>query len=466
MGISRMNKLHLTLSLAILLLLQACSDGSDQAPALASPSSPSSLTVVPMAVPEGAPGEMRSLSFRVTMTTPQSSAVNISYTTSAETATAGQDYLEAAGEVSIAAGEIEGVISVDLIGDAVEEDAETFALNISVSGNAMPTATTITGTIANDDSVCDAPFSKDPNPWLMNGADPLNFAHRGGVTDFPENTLYAYSQAALAGADVLEMDVYQSKDNELVILHDLDVDRTTNGVGDVASMTLAELQALDAAYWFVPGAGTPHDRPEEDYAFRGIATGDKPPPEGYSAEDFRIPTLEQALARFPHNLINLELKPDLDGSGGYEQQMANLLQRYGRYTDLIAGSFIDEATMNFKAVAPCVYSYLPLGQGLQIFTQYLITGTVPDLPEHITAQVPPDTSQIGDQIPGDEPIPIVSPELVQAIHDVNTAVQVWTINTCEEMLRMIDMGVDGIMTDRPLLLESLLAQPRGERSCD
>ena len=146
--------------------------------------------------------------------------------------------------------------------------------------------------------------------------------------------------------------------------------------------------------------------------FRGIATGDKTPPPGYSAEDFRIPTLEEALARFPHELINLELKPDLDGVGDYEQQMADLLQRYGRSTDLIAGSFIDEVTDNFKVVAPCVYSFLPLGQGLEVFALFLATGEIPDDLDHITAQVPPDASQIGDQIPGDDPIPIVTPELV------------------------------------------------------
>ena len=454
---------YLVNTLFAVLLLQACSDTSDsnrfQAP-------PSSLTVVPAAAPEGAPGEMRSLTFRVTLTEPQSTAVTLNYRTSAGTATAGEDYLDTAGDITIPAGDIEGHISVDMLGDAEEEAAETFTLAIGISGNAQATATAITGTIANDDSACDAPFSKDPNPWLVHGGDPLNFAHRGGVTDFPENTLYAYAEAALAGADVLEMDVYQTADNQLVILHDLTVDRTTNGTGNVADLTLAELRALDAAYWFVTGAGTPHDRPAEDYAFRGIATGDKPPPPGYSAEDFRIPTLEEALARFPHNLINLELKPDLDGSGNYEQHMANLLQRYGRYGDLIAGSFIDEVTNNFKAVAPCVYSYLPLGQGLELFTQYLITGTVPDLPEHITAQIPPDASQIGEQIPGDDPIPIVTPQLIEALHGVNLAVQVWTINRCEEMLRMMDMGVDGIMTDKPLLLESLLVQPRGERRCE
>jgi glycerophosphoryl diester phosphodiesterase len=323
----------------------------------------------------------------------------------------------------------------------------------------------VTGTIANDDTSCDLPFTKDPNRWLVHGADPLNFAHRGGVTDFPENTLYAYAEAAKAGADVLEMDVYQTKDNQLVILHDLDVDRTTNGQGNVVDLTLAELRALDAAYWFVAGAGTPHDRPEADYTFRGIASGDKAPPPGYSAEDFRIPTLEQALARFPHKLINIELKPD-DGTGEYEQQIADLLHRYGRFTDVIAASFVDAAANNFKAVAPCVYTSVPLDQGTVLVLGALGDGVMPPVPEHISFQVPPDTSQIGEQIPDDFYLEIVTPDFVADSHAANLAVQVWTINTCEEMLRMIDLGVDAIMTDQPLLLESILSTPPDERQCN
>jgi glycerophosphoryl diester phosphodiesterase len=451
---------HVAAGLLVAAIMLGCSDGSDNYVP------PSSLTVVPTAAPEGAAGELRQLTFRVTLTTPQPQPVLVEYETSAGTADAGGDYLETAGQINIPAGAIEGFIGVEMIGDGDEETAETFTLSIRASENTSPTATAVTGTIANDDTACDAPFTKDPNPWLVNGADPLNFAHRGGVTDFPENTLYAYAEAARAGADVLEMDVYQTKDNQLVILHDLDVDRTTNGQGNVVDLTLEELRALDAAYWFVTGEGTPHDRPEADYSFRGIATGHKPPPPGYSAEDFRIPTLEEALARFPHKLINVELKPDLDGNGDYEQQIADVLRRYGRFTDLIAASFVDEAANNFKAVAPCVYTSVPLDQGTVLVLGALGDGVMPPVPEHIAFQVPPDTSQIGEQIPDDFFLEVVTPDFVADSHAANLAVQVWTINTCEEMLRMIDLGVDGIMTDQPLLLEALLNKPAAERNCD
>ncbi len=455
-----MKKRYVAAAIAISALAFGCSNGSD----FSQP--PSSLTVVPTAAPEGAAGEMGQLAFRITMTSPQLQPVRINYETVAGTASADDDYLNSTGQVEIAPGDIEGYVSVDLVGDGDEEEAETFSLHISTSDNSTPTSTAVTGTIANDDTSCALPFTKDPNPWLVYGADPLNFAHRGGVTDFPENTLYAYAEAARAGADVLEMDVYQTKDDQLVILHDLNVDRTTNGQGNVVDLTLAELRALDAAYWFVNGAGTPHDRPEADYTFRGIAAGDKTPPPGYSAEDFRIPTLEEALARFPHKRINIELKPDLDGSGDYEQQIADLLRRYGRLTDVIAASFVDEAANNFKAVAPCIYTSVPLNQGTVLVLGALGDGVMPPVPEHIAFQVPPDTSQIGEQIPDDFYLEIVTPDFVADSHAANLAVQVWTINSCAEMLRMIDLGVDAIMTDQPLLLESILSTPPSERQCD
>jgi glycerophosphoryl diester phosphodiesterase len=79
--------------------------------------------------------------------------------------------------------------------------------------------------------------------------------------------------------------------------------------------------------------------------------------------------------------------------------------------------------------------------------------------------VPLDTSQIG-QLPDDFFLEVVTEDFVADAHAVNLAVQVWTINSCEEMLRMIDLGVDAIMTDRPLLLEELLNTPPAERRCE
>ncbi|GAB3282491.1 glycerophosphodiester phosphodiesterase family protein [Parahaliea aestuarii] len=451
--------------LAASLALTACSDSSDEPPA--APAGPASLlTVRSAAGPEGQAGGMGRVEFPVFLDQPQDSDVLLYYRTLDGEAEADSDYLAQDHHLTIAAGTTSALLVVETLGDAALEPAERFSLELRVEGNARLAQDSAAGTIANDDSQCDTPFSKDPNPWrIAPGDDPLNYAHRGGVTDFPENTLYAYYAVAEAGADVLEMDVYQTADNELVILHDLDVDRTTNGSGQVVDLTLAELRELDAAYWFVQDEGTPHDAPASAYTFRGIATGEQPPPPGYRAEDFRIPTLEEALRAFPHHLINIELKPDLDGRGNYEQQIADLLLRYGRTTDVIAASFVDEAANNFKAVAPCVFTSVPLEQGTGLVLGSQGDGAIPPVPEHVAFQVPPDTSQI-QQVPDDFYLRVVTEDFIRDAHAANLAVQVWTVNRCEEMLEMIDLGVDAIMTDRPLLLASLLDTPPEQRRCD
>ncbi len=447
-------------------LLAGCSDGSDQPPP--EPVAPSSLSIAPTAVPEGAPGEMSTLRFRATLTEPQPAPVRVIFRTEGDSARPDIDFLPTEGDVTIAAGALSADITVEVFGNALDEPAKTLRLVYSVDGNAEPTGDTALGTIANDDALCQTSADKEPNPWRVFGADPLNYAHRGGVIDFPENTLYAYAEVAEVGADVLEMDVYQTLDNELVILHDLTVDRTTNGEGRVVDLTLAELRELDAAYWFVPGVGTPRDRPEADYVFRGIATGDRPPPPGYSREDFRIPTLEEALQRFAGRLLNVELKPDLDGVGDYEQQIATLLLRYGRTHDIIAASFVDEAANAFKRAAPCIPTSVPLGQGTGLVLGAQGPGTIPPVPEHVSFQVPPDTSQItGEgQLPEGFFLQVVNEDFVADAHAANLAVQVWTINACEDMLQMMALGVDAIMTDRPVLLQSLLDTPPAERRCD
>jgi glycerophosphoryl diester phosphodiesterase len=109
---------------------------------------------------------------------------------------------------------------------------------------------------------------------------------------------------------------------------------------------------------------------------------------------------------------------------------------------------------------------VPLDQGTILVLGAIGDGVMPPVPEHIAFQVPPDTSQIGEQIPDDFFLEVVTPDFVADSHAANLAVQVWTINSCEEMLRMIDLGVDAIMTDQPLLLERVLAMPIGERKCE
>ena len=376
-------------------------------------------------------------------------------------ALAGQHYVAQSGTLAFAAGQRVRSIGITLIGDDADAPARRFAVDLHDARGAAIADGSAQGIIANDDMPCLLPPAE--NPWLERR--PIGFAHRGGVREFPENTLYAYRESARLGADVLEMDVYATADGELVVLHDTTVDRTTNGSGTVESMTLAELQALDAAYWFVPGQGTPHDAADSAYAFRGIATGERAPPPGYRAEDFRIPTLEEALRAFPDHLLNVELKPSVSGTGSYEAQVASLLLRYGRATDVMVASFLDHTATLFKLSAPCVSTSVPTVQVAALLLTS--SGPLPMLPLaiHQAFQVPRSTASIG-QIPEPIELTVLSEDFVDDAHAAGLAVHAWTIDDCDEMVELLQMGVDGIMSDRPARMIEVLQQPENEWSCD
>jgi len=122
------------------------------------------------------------------------------------------------------------------------------------------------------------------NPWLDRRV--LAYAHQGGAWEAPSSTLHAIRAALAAGATGIELDVHATADGELVVCHDATVDRTTNGCGPIASLTLEEVRVLDNGYWFVPGADAAPGLTPEAYPFRGRAPEDR---------DFRIATLREVL---------------------------------------------------------------------------------------------------------------------------------------------------------------------------
>ena len=280
------------------------------------------------------------------------------------------------------------------------------------------------------------------NPWLIRTG--LNIAHRGGAAEAPENTLYAYRRAIAAGADVLEMDVYESADGELVVIHDSSVDRTTNGSGEVSSLTLAEIKALDAAWWYAEDTGTAHGKPDSAYIYRGVADGSRPPPPGSRPGDFRIPTLREVLQAFPDVMLVVELKPNEQNTGSYEARLARLLREFGRTDDVIVASFLDHHSGLFKIAAPEISTSVPTTQVAAFWATS--QGALPGVTHgHHAFQVPP---QLGVQV--------VSEDFVRDAHAAGLAVHVWTLNDCQSMVRMLEMGVDGILSDRPSLLQQVL----------
>jgi len=217
------------------------------------------------------------------------------------------------------------------------------------------------------------PAGAATNPWIEK--TPLDIAHQGGEDEFPSNTMYAFERALQVGADMLELDVGVTQDGQVVVMHDTTVDRTTNGHGTVASFTLRQLRKLDAAYWFSGGADAyRHDRARSAYRLRGVATGKRRPPKGFSAADFRVPTLREVLRAFPHTPINVEIKgrtkaEALDEYLTNADALARTLKGTKR-RDVIVVSFKQEAVDRFHQLVPA----LPVAPGIGGAANWLLGG--------------------------------------------------------------------------------------------
>ena len=217
-----------------------------------------------------------------------------------------------------------------------------------------------------------AAASAAPYNWIKfnhGNHKPLVMAHQGGEDEYPSETMYAFKQSMKIGSDSLELDIGVTKDDKVIVMHDTTVNRITNGTGNVSDLTLAQIRALDGAYWFSPtgenGNHYSHNLPASAYPFRGVATGAKPAPKGYTAADFRVQTLSDVLAKFPKVPMNIEIKgrtpAETDDEYNYNATvLGNLLKNVHR-TDLVIVSFHQSAVDLFSTIAP----QIPTAPGVQ-----------------------------------------------------------------------------------------------------
>jgi glycerophosphoryl diester phosphodiesterase len=275
-----------------------------------------------------------------------------------------------------------------------------------------------------------------PASWLDRRI--IAYAHRGGALEAPASTLYAIERAVALGATGIELDVHASADGVPVISHDPTVDASTNGTGTIASKTLAELRALDHAYAFVEGRG-------DDAAavglqqYRGRGPGDP---------RFTVATLDEALEASRGAFVNLDLKSGAPAVPSYEAAVAEVIARHGRTDEVIVTSFDDRRTAAFASIAPGVATSPGVG-GLAQFVQAVRSGEpVPPLAaRHVALQVP---IVIGGAV-------LVDERFVDAAHHHGLAVHVWTVDDPATMAHLVDLGVDGIMSDVPTVLVDVLA---------
>jgi glycerophosphoryl diester phosphodiesterase len=258
----------------------------------------------------------------------------------------------------------------------------------------------------------------DPERWRP----PVAIAHRGSRLLWPENTDIAFTGAHELGYRHFETDLQLTADGELVCFHDDSVDRTTEATGRVDEFTLQELQALDAGYRHATPGGP---------VFRGLGA--------------QVPTLEWLLAKFPDVSVVVDLKTD-----GLAARLASLLDDLGAHERLIVGSFRDERLREFCAQTDnCV----PVSSGSALSRQWVVAS---QFGRGVTSDV--SALQLPTHMRG---VRVVSEKLVDAAHGAGLQVHVWTVNDPSEMTRLLEMGVDGLVTDRPDLLKDVLVE-RGE----
>jgi glycerophosphoryl diester phosphodiesterase len=256
-------------------------------------------------------------------------------------------------------------------------------------------------------------------PWTGRapGGRPLVFAHRGGSALRPENTLAAFDNGLALGADGLELDVHLSRDGEVVVHHDAVLDRTTSERGRVAERTAAELARIDAGYSFRPldaAAG-------QEFPYRGCGIA--------------IPTLACVLDRYPAVPIIIELKTAAEA---LVRRTVEVVRKSGAAERVSLGSFSTRAMRLARRLAPQIRTGAAREETRWALYRSWVSCPF-GRPAYAELQVPEFSGRTR----------VVSRRFVALAHRAGVAVYVWTVDDEADMIRLLDWGVDGLISDRP-----------------
>lgn len=306
--------------------------------------------------------------------------------------------------------------------------------------------------------------SVEDNPFIVGeGRLPLLAAHRGGGDNNPENTMLAFREAiATYGADIIESDLYLTKDGYLVYNHDSYIDETCNVNGDltldeveelcenkenrhyIKDMTLEELKKYNFGYYFENKDGERIYKDTEDIASKGL----------------QIATVEQLFEEFyksnPDLMFIVEIKDS--GERGYEacRILAETLKRYPEYEDqIVIGTFHDEIEMELKEKYPHLMRGASTGSAAKFILTQFVGLNIFDDGDFACLQIPMEYD-LGIEVD------LVKATIVRRAHRRNIAVQYWTINDPEDMRTLIELGCDCIMTDDPKTLREILNEYEGK----
>lgn len=225
-------------------------------------------------------------------------------------------------------------------------------------------------------------------------------AHRGDSSRAPENTMPSVILGAEGGADYVEIDIDYTADGEIVAIHDDDVDRTTDGTGDIRDLSYDYVSGLDAGSWFHPNyAGTP------------------------------MPRLQDVLAYLSQTDAQLLLEYKADWSPDMVAASADIIEAYGMEDQMIAQSFNMTTMENLQA-------------------------ELPDVDRMVLGNIEEDSIETAQQLgavgynPNYNDV-LEDPEWVEEANDAGLAVFVWTSNEAAEWAELTEYGVEGIVTDHP-----------------
>jgi glycerophosphoryl diester phosphodiesterase len=253
------------------------------------------------------------------------------------------------------------------------------------------------------------------NNRFFSGPLPRLFGHRGASASAPENTLESFRLALEQGASYIELDVRLTADGELVVIHDQSVSRTTGRRGRVENMTFAELRKLDAGYKFTNDHGRTFP-----YRDRGI----------------KIPTLDEVLEGFPGLRIVVEIKRSHDQ---IVMTLAQKLRAHGAEDRVIVASLEHRLINRFREMAPSVATSFSKDE-VRDFLGRVRNGSLQGYrPPAVAFQVPEYKGLRR----------VVSKPVIEVVHRFDVEVHVWTVNEPVHISRLLDWGVDGIMTDDP-----------------
>lgn len=300
----------------------------------------------------------------------------------------------------------------------------------------------------------------ESNPFLVGeGALPMIAAHRGGSITNPENTMLAFREAVnTIGVDIIESDLYLTKDGYLVYNHNAYVDETCNINGDISldevkalcedeknrhyisDMTLEELEQYNFGYYFENESGVRIYKDATDLVTTGL----------------QIATVDKLFAEFYETRPDLLFIVEIKNSGELGRQackiLSDALNAYPGYRErTVVGTFHNEIENELKETYPDLLRGASTGSAAKFFATTILGVNLFDRSDFACLQIP-TSYDLGVTVNLDKA------GLITQAHQRNIAVQYWTINEADEMRALIELGCDCIMTDDPVLLKQVLAE--------